>query len=116
MLNYPLKNVRKCLGEMRTKETEATRSCIKIPASARARLAQDITTGRSPGVNICKAHQQTQKQYHCLPLKYLVRNYVTKTKTGLPHNTNGQQDSDAKKLLLHLISLCTCTRNLVIYF
>lgn len=53
MLNYPLKNVRKCLGEMHTKETEATRSCIKIPASARARLAQDITTGRSPGVNIC---------------------------------------------------------------
>ena len=75
MLNYPLKNVRKCLNEMHTKETEATRSCIKIPASARARLAHDITTGRSPTVNMNKAHQQTQKaislpttQIHCQKL------------------------------------------------
>jgi hypothetical protein len=32
----------------RTTETPATRSYIIIPASAKARLAQDITTGRSP--------------------------------------------------------------------
>jgi hypothetical protein len=33
---------------MHTTETPATRSYIIIPASAKARLAQDITTGRSP--------------------------------------------------------------------
>ena len=93
MLNYPLKNVRKCLDEMHTKETEATRSCIKIPASARARLAHDIMTGRSPAVNMYKAYQQTQKRYHCLQLKYIVSSHilsetVAQTKTGLQHKIN----------------------------
>lgn len=52
------KNIGKCLAGMPTKETEVTRSYIKIPASARARLAHDITTGRSPAENICKAYKE----------------------------------------------------------
>lgn len=34
-----------------TTETEETRSYIIIPASAKARLAHDIITGRSPAEN-----------------------------------------------------------------
>ena len=34
--------------EMHTRETAATKSYIKIPASARARLAHDTMTGSSP--------------------------------------------------------------------
>jgi hypothetical protein len=39
------------LGKIHTTETEATRSYIRIPASAKARLAHDMTTGRSPVTN-----------------------------------------------------------------
>ena len=37
-------------AQMHTRETAVTRSYIMIPASARARLAHDIITGRSPVV------------------------------------------------------------------
>lgn len=37
-----------------TTETDATRSYIIIPASAKARLAHDITTGRSPSTKRVK--------------------------------------------------------------
>lgn len=49
MLHYKKKSHKiKILCRMHTTETPATRSNIIIPASAKARLAQDITTGISP--------------------------------------------------------------------
>lgn len=39
------------MSKIHTTETEATRSYIIIPASARARLAHDMTTGRSPATS-----------------------------------------------------------------
>jgi hypothetical protein len=40
----------KTVSKLCTTETEETRSYIIIPASAKARLAQDIITGKSPAV------------------------------------------------------------------
>ena len=39
------------MSKIHTTETEATISYIIIPASARARLAHDMTTGRSPATH-----------------------------------------------------------------
>lgn len=44
-------NTEKYKCKIHTTETEATRSYIIIPASARARLAHDMTTGRSPATS-----------------------------------------------------------------
>lgn len=44
-------NTEKYKYKIHTTETEATRSYIIIPASARARLAHDMTTGRSPATS-----------------------------------------------------------------
>lgn len=38
-------------SKIHTTETAATRSYISIPASAKARLATDMTTGRSPATS-----------------------------------------------------------------
>ena len=58
---------------MHTTEAEARRSYIIIPASARATLAHEITTGRSPATKMDKSHEDAM----------LISNITLYTKTKL---------------------------------
>ncbi|TQD68577.1 hypothetical protein C1H46_045890 [Malus baccata] len=49
---------------MHTTETEATRSYIIIPASARARLAHDMITGKSPATKVKAYNHAQQTEWH----------------------------------------------------
>ena len=62
-----------------TTETPATRSYIIIPASARARLAQDTTTGRSPANQNDKLLNNSQENH--IPIKFV--NDLSNKRTGL---------------------------------
>lgn len=79
-----------CLCQMHTTDTEATRSYIIIPASARATLAHDITTGRSPARRMDKIHQHGHS--------------AIKLRTRLPNKNSKLQVHKILKSSLYLIS------------